>query len=418
MRFRGEGTYGYDEAKKLFWWRLRIDGKSIVRKAKTKEALKTAVLKVQNELEEHGRIAGTDDRSKLAVTWFREWLKVYAKPAVRSSTYRFYEQMIRLYICPPLEAAGTKKAKKLKELKTTDCQLIINEVRYGENTGPTTAGHVRSVMIRALKKAVALGLIRQNPALETSKIPKAESTRRSLPPEAVQLVLDEAMREYELKTRPGEYALVHADGPLIAYLLVCGVRIGESLGNMIVDINFRAKPRPTIRVERNLDRDGGWWDLTPAKSKTKRTLPLSQIGEAIIRRQLVTIEQDKKRAGVDYLDNGFLFAAATGAPLEESHAQGVLTSILGAIDRGEADSAKKLGHYSLHELRHTFGSMLARQGVPLHILQKLMGHEDSTTTAKYYLHTFGDDLAAAMLLQDRDTTEYNEPWQKNIALPH
>lgn len=39
-----------------------------------------------------------------------------------------------------------------------------------------------------------------------------------------------------------------------------------------------------------------------------------------------------------------------------------------------------------HGLRHTFASELAREGVPLHIIRKLLGHGDLATTARYVDH--------------------------------
>jgi len=39
-----------------------------------------------------------------------------------------------------------------------------------------------------------------------------------------------------------------------------------------------------------------------------------------------------------------------------------------------------------HGLRHTFASDLARERVPLHIIQKLLGHADLATTARYVDH--------------------------------
>ena len=37
--------------------------------------------------------------------------------------------------------------------------------------------------------------------------------------------------------------------------------------------------------------------------------------------------------------------------------------------------------------RRTFGTRMAESGMPVAILQKLMGHEDYRTTAKFYVQT-------------------------------
>jgi integrase/recombinase XerD len=45
-----------------------------------------------------------------------------------------------------------------------------------------------------------------------------------------------------------------------------------------------------------------------------------------------------------------------------------------------------------HRFRHTFGADMARLGVRLPILQRMMGHADSTTTL-HYIHLSMADIA-------------------------
>lgn len=44
-------------------------------------------------------------------------------------------------------------------------------------------------------------------------------------------------------------------------------------------------------------------------------------------------------------------------------------------------------HYSLHSLRHTYATYLRQQGVPLDLVQKLIGHKSPLTTAENYDHS-------------------------------
>ncbi len=49
----------------------------------------------------------------------------------------------------------------------------------------------------------------------------------------------------------------------------------------------------------------------------------------------------------------------------------------------------------LHALRHSFTSLLARQGVHPHVLQSLARHSHVETTMGYYTHILrGDDVSA------------------------
>ncbi len=50
----------------------------------------------------------------------------------------------------------------------------------------------------------------------------------------------------------------------------------------------------------------------------------------------------------------------------------------------------------IHSLRHTFGSRLARHGVGLVQVQRLMGHSDPKLTAQVYTHLDVEDLRKAV----------------------
>ena len=48
---------------------------------------------------------------------------------------------------------------------------------------------------------------------------------------------------------------------------------------------------------------------------------------------------------------------------------------------------------SFHGLRHTYGSLLARRGVPLQIISAAMGHADTRMTQRHYAHLSPDHVA-------------------------
>ena len=53
----------------------------------------------------------------------------------------------------------------------------------------------------------------------------------------------------------------------------------------------------------------------------------------------------------------------------------------------------RLANANAHRFRHTFGTDMARAGVRLPILQRLMGHADAKTTLQY-IHLSMADIAA------------------------
>jgi integrase len=100
--------------------------------------------------------------------------------------------------------------------------------------------------------------------------------------------------------------------------------------------------------------------LESTKNNCERHIPLDlDLLEALHRRKQTT---------------GYVFTDAKGQPFEGDRLNRALTNV-----------CKKAGlrRVTWHVLRHTFASHLAMRGVPLHIVQALMGHANVTTTMRY-----------------------------------
>lgn len=65
----------------------------------------------------------------------------------------------------------------------------------------------------------------------------------------------------------------------------------------------------------------------------------------------------------------------------------------------EACDAVRIDRRRIHDLRHTFAASLARNGVSLAQIQKLLGHSDISSTL-VYIHFMPDDLSAALTSLD------------------
>jgi integrase len=61
----------------------------------------------------------------------------------------------------------------------------------------------------------------------------------------------------------------------------------------------------------------------------------------------------------------------------------------------------QIGRYTLHDLRRSCITNWARQGLPIHVAQKLAGHADIETTQKFYLSVQDEDLQKARAVQQQ-----------------
>ena len=374
MRLQGEGHY-YTDKRGYHAWRIRIDGRDITRKSKTLKALKPKVAALLKEIEQAGDTP-VDTSDPTVAVFLNQWLDETVKPSRAGKTYRFYKQMVNLYIVP------TIGAKKLKKLTFDDCQFAVNSV-VRKGLSAQTGLHTRSVLRRALNVAVTRKLIVVNPCLGTEP-PKLELiTRRALKPDGISNLTDEAFTRRQLKTRD-ESVAVHKLGPVVVFLVSTGLSISELLG--LKDTDFDAEG---FQVSRKLERETGEaWSLKPLKALSRnRRVPLSDLSKKALEEWRKIQAEDVKRAGQYWRNHGFTFTAGNGEPLFDRNVQRSLTAIL---------TAAKLGHYGLHDLRRTFGTTLANDGVPIHVTASLMGHSDIKTTLKHYNNAFDEDKSKAV----------------------
>jgi integrase len=172
-------------------------------------------------------------------------------------------------------------------------------------------------------------------------------------PETFAQIHANVMDEYKLFTR---------------FLYTTGLRWGEATALQVKDIAF-AKTA-TVRVVRA-------WKLGPRSSrylgepktkKGRRTVPIPED---------VAVDLAEAIQGKGLTD--FVFTSLTGRVMAvQWFRERVWIPAL--------DAAKVPVHPRIHDLRHSYGSNLLASGVPLYVVQEMMGHESIDTTRKIYMH--------------------------------
>jgi len=140
-----------------------------------------------------------------------------------------------------------------------------------------------------------------------------------------------------------------------------GLRQGELIGLRWRDIDFEARKvrvvSPYVRGEFN----------DPKSENSGRSVPLAQrVADALTGLRERTLYP---------ADCDLVFChPETGGPLDRSK---LVRRFKGARN------AAGVRPITFHELRHTFGTRMAANGVPLRTVQHWMGHADSKTTQIY-----------------------------------
>ncbi|WP_242652563.1 site-specific integrase [Desulfofarcimen acetoxidans] len=104
-------------------------------------------------------------------------------------------------------------------------------------------------------------------------------------------------------------------------------------------------------------------------------------------------EEDSKHESLQK-DDTLIFHSSDGRPLREGAIRNTMNRVL-----------KKAGldHIRVHDLRHTAGSILLDEGVPLTTVSAFLGHSTPATTASVYAHALRKGESIAKFL-DADKT--------------
>ena len=164
-------------------------------------------------------------------------------------------------------------------------------------------------------------------------------------------------------------------------VLYTGMRIGEAYALTWDDVKFK---RNVIRINKSMERikiNGKyqWITDTPKKPASIRVIPMSNIAKEQLL-YLKMISPGNAAKGTDTI-----FVTDSNIPPSQSSLTRTLKAIL---TRAEINP----NGFGLHDLRHSFGSMLLEKGwetnhpVDIKVISELLGHDDVSTTYNTYLH--------------------------------
>ncbi len=212
---------------------------------------------------------------------------------VRLNTFERYEQIIRVHIRPDLGSL------KLKNVTPAHVRGLYREKLEG-GLSPRTVQYVHVTLHKALKQAVADGLIPRN-ATESVKPPQ---------------VSKEEIRPLTAEQVKVSFEAVRCDRLEALYILAVhtGLRQGELLGLKWGDVDLEAG---ALQVRRTLTTAKGGPVLSAPKTKgSRRPVKLSPRALEDLRSHLDRQLRDIDQAGDLWRENGLIFASESGEPLD------------------------------------------------------------------------------------------------------
>jgi integrase len=300
--------------------------------------------------------------------YLERWLVDSVRDTVRPTTFERYEQMVRLHIRPVLGKV------KLKNLTPAHVRGLYRE-KLDAGLSPRSVQYVHVTLHKALKQAIADGLIPRNvtEAVKPQQVSREEM--RPLTAEQVK-VLFEAARGDRLEA-------------LYVLAVTTGLRQGELLGLKWDDIDLEVG---TLQVRRTLTTAKGGPVLSAPKTKgSRRTVKLSPTALEALRSHLARQLEEIDRVGSLWREKGLIFAAEVGEPLRRQY----------VTARRFKPLLRRAGlpEIRFHDLRHTCATLLLSENVNPKVVSEMLGHATIAMTLDTYSHvlpTMQESAAKAM----------------------
>jgi integrase len=328
------------------------------RKAKRIGDRETAV-KVARAIRE--RLASGD--LQLGPATDQETLKTYAAEwgkslsGLKSSTVRFYTDNLKRHVLPALGQ------RPIGSINRADCRTLIATLRGKGLKLNTVRGIARTLSV-VLSQAVEDEKLPANPALRLGKY-----LRRGDEPERTIQPLTAGEVAHLVAVAKEHFPRWHA---WVLCALRTGLRLGELLALQWGDIDAHGR---FIVVQRNIVRGV----LTSPKSHQRRRVEMSPQLEAALSvwRRALRARWLKKGEPMP----AWIFPSLEGTALEERNVRTVFTRLLAKAD---------LRQIRIHDLRHTYATLLLQAGAPITYVSQQLGHRDASITLRVYAHWLPD----------------------------
>ena len=318
-----------------------------------------------------------------------EWLRDYARLECKTSTADGYEGVLRQYLRPRFAT------KRLDEVKRDDIKMLINDL-IAKELSRNTVRNALCVIRGMLNQAIEAGLIEANPAARLGRFTRtaksADTKGVALTTAEVQQFLDAA-----LDVCPKYY-------PLFLTALRAGLRRGELVAIQWGDIQFgkdEHDPNRFILVRHNYVRR----EHTTTKSKKQRRVDLSRQ----LRRVLIEVRDARLLSaylnGKNDISDELVFPSPEGTILDPDnlyHRYFLLVLAKAGIRK-----------IRLHDLRHTFGSLLIQNGASIVYVKEQMGHSSIQVTVDTYGHLIPSANVSYVDRLDSVVTETETTAQKS-----
>ncbi len=217
------------------------------------------------------------------------------------------------------------------------------------------------------KEAIKREIINKNPMINVI-VPKSNKKNKQV--EAFSIEQQKAIIDYLNKYSYKDYGF-YAYRNIFRILMFSGMRVGELLALYPEDIDL---VNNEIHISRTITKNLQGKTIVGAKTKTyesARTIPITELYIDAIKESLNNMKENKYN---------LIFTSIRNEP--------IIVSNVGQYFNTLCNKLNFDFKVNPHMLRHTYATRCIESGVPAHVLQKLLGHKNITTTINTYTTIF------------------------------
>jgi integrase len=184
-------------------------------------------------------------------------------------------------------------------------------------------------------------------------------------------------------------------GPLYCTMLALGVRLGEALALRWEDVSLDHATAHVTRAIQRIELPDGTSELQFVEPKSDKSYRMVVIPASIVvmlGKHRAAQNRERLLVGARWRSGGLVFASTIGTPLDERNVRRDFVALL---------KAAKLPVMRLHDLRHSYATILLAAGEHPKVVQETLGHSSVQLTLDTYSHLLPDmglkERAAARL---------------------
>lgn len=304
--------------------------------------------------------AGKISKDLTVGQWLNYWLEQVILPSRSASTTHGYTMIVRNHLIPGLGDI------RLRELTGLQVQQYLNQ-KQAEGLCSNTVRKHHGVLHNALEQARRQEILSRN-VVETAARPASTTPVHHYYDSETMSRLFEALAGTSME-------------PVVKLAGYLGLRRSEICGLKWSHVDRQAKVITIVEARtavngRSVDKD------------TKNQSSVRRLGyggledmEELMDRLWQKRQDELAKLGPAYEDRDFVVSHSGGQPYQPDYLSGYLQKLL---------AKKGLPYVTLHGLRHSFASIAHSRNVPLFGISRALGHSNTTTTTRIYMHLFDE----------------------------